>query len=486
MVNWKPYSNLMNFASRKLFSMATVILMACLGGFGMALGKFGATPTAGDLVAVARELGGRPGGGIVDKLWAMLWNAGGERGLSWGSWGLSFVLWSAVFVLVGWGCAGMAGRLSVRLRGPIVGGVLSMCVVVVGTSVFFAIRDWQKARLPMRLTVPSELFLRLPDDGTIFANRAAIFWAPLFAPGRVDDFIAMEGLADPEEWRTAAREAGVGAAVFAGAVSTYRPILEHLMASRDWRLADISNAGFVMLRDGSPNIIGPDVRRWNLGGDTETALYLAQISDKLSAINRLSDARAALDRARNLARDQPEVQLAVARFAMRFEKWGDVRDAARAARRHGAPIAVGGILEAKAEIEIGDLTAARDLLEGIIRVEPSNTQALLMLASVCKAQRDFISEAAVMESLVREARGQGMPEAGYLAYLGQAYAQAGRAVKAAESYRQALASGGLNPEQTQVVKESLAIIESRSIEARRTTPSAEKLDSRLDLDPMHN
>lgn len=480
MVNWCTFSNPMNFQSRKLFSL--IFLLAAIAGFGMALSRWGATPPAGDLAAVARNLGGLSGGGPWDAFLVTLWQWGGEAALSRGRWAVTFLLWTAVFAIAGFGCL----RLARNGRFFVAGGIVAISALAVGVFVFDAIRNWQRDRLPVRLSVPSELFLRLPRDGMVFANPTAMFWAPLFAADRPGEFAPMESTEDPAAWRAAARKAGAGAAIFAGPVSAYLPVLEHLMASRDWRLEEVSNAGFLLLRDGAPDAIAPDVSQWNLGGNLETAVYLAQLSDKLAAIGRLKDARAALDRARDLAPNEPDVQLAVARFAVRFEKWGDVLKAARAARRHGAPVGATGILEGKALLETGDLSGARNALEGVARAEPSNTQALLMLATVCRAQRDFISEAEVMEALVREARRQGMPEAGFLAYTGQAWAQAGQAIKAAASYREALATGGLNEEQTAVVEESLAIIESRSAEARAAADPFKKSNSHLDAKSRDN
>jgi tetratricopeptide (TPR) repeat protein len=173
-------------------------------------------------------------------------------------------------------------------------------------------------------------------------------------------------------------------------------------------------------------------------------------------------ARACVERALELAPKEPEVRLHAANFAAARERWQDVVSHTKAALRFEPRSATAHALLARALLESGDLSAARKAAQAALNVVPNDPGTLFLLARILREEKDYRSEAETLETLVTITKKSKLPNAAYLAYLAQSYAQVGNAAAATKNYKEALATGQLDAEQAAAIRESLEIIESRS------------------------
>jgi tetratricopeptide (TPR) repeat protein len=234
------------------------------------------------------------------------------------------------------------------------------------------------------------------------------------------------------------------------------------LVSPDWHLVKVANLGWAFERGAgvSQGIPAPD--QVQLDTDLNTAVYLAQLGEKLDAMKRTAEARACISRALELAPNDPTVLSHAASFYAERKRWQEVLTYTEKALRIDPDFIHAQLLTALSYYELGDYGRAQDALANVLLQTPDDFYALLLQARVFRAENDFRNEADVLERLVRLAAELRQPQARYLVYLGQAYARQGFAERSAASYHKALDSGELTKQETADVKSALEIVETRS------------------------
>ncbi|GAB4164457.1 MAG: hypothetical protein Fur0032_00360 [Terrimicrobiaceae bacterium] len=420
-------------------------------GFLLAFHRFFAPPPP-SWILLAGQGAIDPQAGWLSRVFHGVWQLGGETGLGWLCWLVVFALGTAKAILVLALAAWLAGRLG--RRGWLVWLVaeLGLAGWAVPLVVFSSIR-WSEDRL--RPDWPWDLLREVSGSKAYLSPTAALLSG---LEGEKADLEVSSRLArDPVEWRREARRSGWSAVVLAGSPAEYRQLLDHLVESPDWRLAAIRPGGFLYLRDGQLSCALPDIDGFDAGSRRATARSLARLSEKFEAIRNVGAARKAILRALELAPKDIEVLIHAAHFAAARERWHDVEEYAGDALgvRPGDPHA--SYLMALAALESGDLTLARDAVDRA--ASRSRDRSVLMLkARICRAQRDFLSEAETLRGLVAMYPAGSVARVEALVFLGQAWASAGQAPLALEAYREALDSDGLPPEQRADVEESVQVI----------------------------
>ncbi len=449
--------------------------LAVVLGFLMVLGQMGATPSGSALFSAARGLadGSHLGAPLfVDTILANVWRVGGSTGLSLVLWVGEWVVWAVVFLLV-FTVTSLAVKKWSRLRWPavlLVGGVV---LLLCGLSLWNTIWNWSHSRRDLRLAAPMELAGLVKGDGVrIFANPSA--HATLILSGVVPGTSPIDSAilaTQPSRWRAALREKEWNVVVLAGPHGEFQPLLDHLLASPDWRLEALTNLGWLFKRERGPSNPLPKPEEIDLGDNRDSAIYLAQLSSRFDAMTSTVPARTAIQRALELAPKDATVQLHAAHFALERERWQDVVSHARRALRANPSLSQAHALAARAQLESGDYDSAEKSAQAALQMAPLDLSTRFLLARIQRANRDYRAEAETLERLISDSKKAGLPTAGYLAYLGQSYAQAGNAAASAKSYREAIASDQLDDEQRQAVVEALQIVESRSLGVPRSPES---------------
>lgn len=460
----------MRFASYKKYAVFA-LLVALAGGVMHALPYLGGTASPAALisatrgVAVLKKLPGYGDAGLLDGVAARLWRSGGMSALSWGE---------AVSVMLGWTLAGFAILAIAWLASRWVANprtrasIFAITSVIVLATAVSPVWRWFTHRGQMVHATPLLLPTELADAvkeipaNAIFANAGTLSQFLLLAPEAVGQLTPQQaaGLAvNPPAWRKAARLAQWNAVVLSGSATEYRPLLEHLITSSDWRLALVTNQGYLFLRDAGAPVKTIDIDNFKLGGDRDTAIYLAQLSERYDAIKRPSDASASLDRALELAPEDVTVLSHAASFAAGRKHWQDaITYTGRALAKHPSSVHA-KLVRALSLLETGQAAQAQNLCDEVLSEAPNDLYTLFLYARICRELHDYTQEAYTLEKLIKLSERRGLSTLNYRIYLGQAYARQGQPEPALKNYRLVLDSGLLGPDQAQEIRNAVSEIE---------------------------
>jgi tetratricopeptide (TPR) repeat protein len=451
---------------------AAIVSIFC--GFFHALPNLGGLPSPAMLFSAARglasmkKLAGYTPASFPDLVNAWLWNGGGPSLLVWGNWLAVFVGWTLVAfaaLAVVWMVSRLLHdrRIQIILFGSTVLLLLATCVPDL-QKILSANEKISHLSLlaPLELTRQVRKFSR----EEIFAPPVAQAHLLLFAPdvaGGISPEEAAKLVLNPPQWREALRSANWKAVLLTGPLAEYRPLLDHLITSPDWHLAALTNQGYLFLRGSGLPARSIDPETFQLSSDLETALYLAQISERYDAIRRSPDARACIDRAGKLAPDNATVLAHAATFAASHKRWQDAINLSNKALTIQPDFAQAKIVQALALLEIRQPEKAMDLVDQVLVQTPDDLYTLFLSARISKALNDHTREAETLEKIISLSTRSGLPVVNYQIYLGQAYASLGQATDALKNYRAVLANGHLNKEQAAEIQSAIDTIESREL-----------------------
>lgn len=447
------------------FCWAGLLAAFLAAGFLMVLGSFGANPSTADLYTASLGLSATNPADIpvAGRLAAAAWIRGGPQGLSFVRWGINWLAWTVGFLALFGGSVWLGRLLGGRWSRVLPWAMALLVAGVALASAVLAGLAWRESRRDFRLLAPVDLVQSLPEGERVYANPSAQPFVVLLGSKRNLVLAAPQAPpSDPTGWRAAIRQEPVGRVLLVGSVTEFRPLLDHLMVSEDWKLESISHHGWVFVRGAAHDTPLPDPQAIDFGNEVDTALALAQLGRRFDAMGATSAARTAMERSLELAPSEPEVLLGAAAFQAGRKRWHDVATLASRALSRGAEPSYAYSLLANALLESGSQAQAEDAIQRALSADPSNIHSLFLAAKIFRTSNDFAREAEILERLVKASEKAGFPAGGALAYLGQSYAHVGNAPLAIQAYRRALASGDLNDEQQAAVEEALALIESRA------------------------
>jgi tetratricopeptide (TPR) repeat protein len=405
------------------------------------------------------------GAGWRDGVAARVWRAGGPTALAWGE---------ALFVLIWWTVVGFGVLLGVWLAARWIARVRVRWLVcglaavgVVGSGVPDTWRWIQRKNASVsdiRLLVASELAdaAKSLPRGALFANPTALSQLVLFAPeggGGVSPQAAAALSLNPSAWRKTLRKAGWTAVALSGPIGEFRPLLEYLLHAPDWRLSLVTNQGYFFVREPGAPVPSLDLKTFHLRNDRETAIYLAQIAERYEAIGRPGDGLAALNRALELAPDDPTVLSHAATFAAGRKRWQDAIAYSGRALTADPGSNHARLVRALAFLESGDAGGAQTLCEQVLSEAPNDLYTLFLYARICRELHDATLEAVTLEKVIALSQAAGLETLHYRIYLGQAYARLGQPEPALKNYRMVLESGGLSPDQAGEIRDAISAIE---------------------------
>jgi tetratricopeptide (TPR) repeat protein len=251
-----------------------------------------------------------------------------------------------------------------------------------------------------------------------------------------------------------------------GDPSQYRPLLDHLLDAKDFRPVYVDHTSIILRRNAArawePGDLS-DVRVHFTGkSKTERAKFLALTAVKLLAIRHAEDAKALLDEASGLSSAVPEVGAGLALYHMGRGQWSEAMLAAERALaldRRFLPA-----LAAKTQILFAtkQFSEAYDLSNALVERLPDDPAILFYHAKIAHEAHAYEAEIRTLEKLIARAESEDRPTSGYLVYLGQACASAGRAQAAIDAFSKALLDPDLPAEQREFAGDALERIKSRT------------------------
>ncbi|MDB6175265.1 MAG: hypothetical protein JWL59_4576 [Chthoniobacteraceae bacterium] len=250
-----------------------------------------------------------------------------------------------------------------------------------------------------------------------------------------------------------------------GDPSQSRPLLEHLMETRDWVLVYLDHTSLIFKRSPAP-AWDPrqlqELRAKFAASKNEEATFLAQAAIKMLAMRLSQPAKEILDEAEKLDPKAIDVWSALAIYRTNRGEWALAManaDRALALDKDFLPA-----LAAKTQIYYSThrFDEALTLCTRLLAARPDDPGLLFYKAKIAHERHAYKDEVAVLQKLIALAEAESRPSSGYRIYLGQAHAAQSEAEPAIEQFSRALKDPDLPKEQREFAAELLAQIKKRS------------------------
>jgi len=323
----------------------------------------------------------------------------------------------------------------------------------------------------LRLIAPVALIeAAKKNGGRIFSSPSMLWEMAALSPeslGSTPMTIRAAMVSSPVRWRDEDRENPSSAVIIAGRVAEASPLIEHLLSSPDWRLAQVDNHGLLFLRGKGPNFSPPATENLGVGiSPDQRPYFLARTALNYQQADLKTAARSLMDNALDAAPGDSRVLVCGASLAASQGQWERARALAEKSLKADPESQTGAYLLALSLLETGVPVRALDLAGDLIRTSPRDPSLLLLHARAARAARDPTSEINSLEKLVSVLESNGYPTTKVQIYLGQAWAQKGFPDQALKAYRAALA-GDLTAGEASDVREAVKTIEENRLPSSR-------------------
>jgi tetratricopeptide (TPR) repeat protein len=349
--------------------------------------------------------------------------------------------------------------------------VLATVVLAIGV---WAFRGWW--RKPDPLLATPVLAIEALQAKSLYFNGPARPWLVLQRPDllleedRDENSERARGLTqavqNPKLFRQLDRRFRFDAVLLTGDPSQYRPLLDHLVETKDWRLSYADHTSLVFRRDAAKTWevadLAPVRARLREKPPRDRATALAQTATKLLAAGQPDAGRQLLDEATQLAPKLPDAANGLAIYHLGRAEWREAAaqvERALAADRDFLPA-----LATKTQLLYGTkrYSEAYDLSRQLITLVPEDPGLLFYHAKIAHEAHAYKAEIEALEKLIGLAETAGHPLGGYQVYLGQAYAAAGDAQRSIDSFMLALNDADLPDDQRAFARENVARIKKRT------------------------
>lgn len=320
--------------------------------------------------------------------------------------------------------------------------------------------------LALEVLQAKELYFNGPARPWLLNQRADLLTADLLDESSDRSRGMTQAVQNTKLFHPLDRKYHFDALLLVGDPSQYKPLLDHLVDTREWTLRYADHTSLVFRRD--------HAKAWDLGEFEQVrkriadkppevrATVLAQTAIRVAAAGLPKPARQLLDEAAGLAPRLPEVANAIAVYDLAR---GQFRDASvQVERALSSDPDFLPAMATKAQLLYGTkrYSEAYELSRKVIARIPQDPVLLFYHAKIAHEAHAYQVEIATMEKLIAMADLQGQPLGGYRLYLGQAYASTGDAKRSIESFMLALDDPDLPDDQRSFARENIVRIKKRA------------------------
>lgn len=268
----------------------------------------------------------------------------------------------------------------------------------------------------------------------------------LIVAGEQRDFLQAQW--DPTLWRQLDHRYHFDTVLLCGDPGEFRPLLQHLIGTRDWTLTYLDHTSLIFRR--------PPAKPWSLDdfralerkfanySKPDRVVFLTQTAAKLLAIGQPAPARQQLEEALRLDRKSPETWTQLALYEVQRGKWQEALGNADRALEIDKNNARALATKAWIYYSTKQFNEALPLTERLVQAAPDDSNALFFHAKIAHGAHAYGEEIATLKHLIEIAERGHWARAGYRIYLGQSYARDGQAAAALEEFEKARAEGGLD------------------------------------------
>jgi tetratricopeptide (TPR) repeat protein len=264
----------------------------------------------------------------------------------------------------------------------------------------------------------------------------------------------------PSVFRAMDHDRQFEALLLSGDSTTYKPLLDHLIETRDFVLTWLDNAVLIFRRRGATPWTQADLAATTAKFQGENqARFLAGAATRLIAIGEMPMARTALDQAAPNGSNLPEYWTALALYDGDIAHWKEAIDALDRALSLDSDYTPA--MTTKAQILFGArrYDEALAISDQVVEEHPDDPSMLFMQATISHEAHAYQREIAVLKHLIELADAQGDSTTGYRIYLGQAYAETGDAQPSLEQFKLALNAPDITPGQKKFAEDCIAKIQ---------------------------
>lgn len=429
-----------------------LVLLAALAALGASLPAWVAPSQA----AVRAGQGMVGVGGVMEKLAAAGWSAGGLAGATAVQGLMALACWIVAVGALLFVCGLVISRRPRWSR--VVSFVAGLALLLIaGRGVGTAFKSADEVR-DVRLLAPMALVekARTATDGPIFSNPSAAGALALVERSEAKRYSLKESAkatASTLAWRELNRSRPPGAVILGGSLAETRGLQALLAESPEWHLAAVDATGLLFLR-GSGAAFAPSETTGIDGGP----LALARTAVNLDFAGFRPAARTLMAEALNRAPDSASVLTEAASLAASQGRWEKGRSYAERALEKRPDSVPARYFLALALLETNVADKAAEEASRLVAASPNDPSILLLHARCARRANDFEAETNSLERLLKilPPAAQGRIQI----YLGQAWAKRGFAERSLAAYEAAL-KAELTPDERAQVQEAVGVIRSK-------------------------
>lgn len=287
----------------------------------------------------------------------------------------------------------------------------------------------------------------------------------------------------PQVWRALDRKWRFGAVLLTGDPGNFRPLLDHLRASEDWKLTQIDPTSYLFKRRPeqawSRESLGRILDTFARHPKDEQHMARIQLAHRLLFIDEIPQAKALLREVIQGDADSVGAWTEMASAHGMSGEWKESMEAAERALSLDPRYRPARMAQANAFYAMGRFDKALMVTRRLYQEIPSDGPVLLLHAKVAHAAHAYHEEIDVLQTMITAAKSASQPAGLLQIYLGQAYAALGDSSAAQEQLQTALKDESLSETDRAFARKALERFESGD-EFFKNTPSLSTSSSLLD------
>ena len=250
-----------------------------------------------------------------------------------------------------------------------------------------------------------------------------------------------------------------------GSPTGFRPLLDHLRQSADWRLTYLDPTSLIFRRvpaeEWSTKSLETLKNTFASHPKAEQVTMRVQTAHRLVAIGELATAKALLDEAIALDARSSPAWTELASLHATQGQWDKALETSQHAIKYGKSYAPALAAHANALFAHGKFNDALQLTRRLVAEAPNDGPTLYLHAKVTHAARAYKEEIETLRKIIETATTRSMPTGTWRIFLAQAYAATGEAELALEQFEEALKDSGLSAKEREFATKGMDRIRSR-------------------------
>ncbi len=272
-----------------------------------------------------------------------------------------------------------------------------------------------------------------------------------------------QAVQDPQLFRKLDRESRFDTLWLVGDPSHFKPLLEHLLTTKDFALAYLDHTSLILKRgresSWKPDQLDQLADRWKAPCDQ--AYFRANAALRLLALRESDQAKVQLDRAESLCPEVAEVWSGWSAYWMTRGDWDRALTAANRALAMDSSFVPAIACKTQILYATKRFREAFDLSETLLETSPNDPGLLFYHAKIAHEAHAYEAEIKTLQRLISLAEQAGASVSGYRIYMGQAYAAIGDGQNAVDQLTQALLDTSLPREQREFADQLFIQIKDR-------------------------